>query len=59
MQAIKELLDRVDGKPGASTTADEAPRKVTFAWKNYDYPWTADPDANFPSTGDGNASPAS
>jgi hypothetical protein len=25
MQAIKELLDRVDGKSGASTTAEETP----------------------------------
>jgi Recombination endonuclease VII len=60
MQAIKELLDRVDGKPGASTTADEGPRKVTFEWKNYQYPWTTSPDdSSSPSTPDGSASPAS
>jgi hypothetical protein len=60
MQAIKELLDRVDGKPGASTTVDEAPRKVTFEWKNYRYPWTTNPDdSSSPSTPDGSASPSS
>jgi len=60
MHAIKELLDRVDGKPGGSTTVDEAPRKVTFEWKNYRYPWTTNPDdSSSPSTPDGSASPSS
>jgi hypothetical protein len=60
MQAIKEILDRVDGRPGAAATAEEGPRKVTFAWKNYQYPWTTSPDDNSsPSTSDGSASPAS
>jgi hypothetical protein len=60
MQAIKEILDRVDGRPGVAATAEEGPRKVTFAWKDYQYPWTTSPDDNSsPSTSDGSASPAS
>jgi Recombination endonuclease VII len=60
MQAIKEILDRVDGRPGAAATPEDGPRKVTFAWKDYQYPWTTSPNDNSsPSTSDGSASPAS
>jgi hypothetical protein len=60
MSAIKEIFDRMDGKSAPGTTPDEGPRKVTFAWKNYNYPWTTSPDDDSsPSTSDGSASPAS
>jgi hypothetical protein len=34
MTAIKEILDRIDGKsPAAAAEIDAAPGNVTFAWK--------------------------
>jgi hypothetical protein len=45
MAAIKEIIDRMDGKSVPGTAPDPGPRKVTFEWKNYEYPWTDKPDA--------------
>jgi Family of unknown function (DUF5681) len=32
--AIKEIFDRMDGKPAAGSAADEPPGKVVFEWKD-------------------------
>jgi hypothetical protein len=60
MSAIKEIFDRMDGKSVPGIAPAEEPRKVIFSWKNYQYPWTTNPDdSSSPSTPDGSASPAS
>jgi hypothetical protein len=32
--ALKELQDRIDGKPPPATAADKRPAKITFQWKD-------------------------
>jgi len=61
LSAIKEIFDRMDGKSVPGTAPDQGPaRKVIFSWKDYQYPWTTNPDdSSSPSTPDGSASPAS
>ena len=34
MSAIKEILDRMDGKTAAGATEDEGPRRVIVRWKD-------------------------
>ena len=34
MSAIKEVLDRTDGKTAAGATEDEGPRRVIVRWKD-------------------------
>ena len=45
MAAIKEIIDRMDGKSVPGTAPDLGPRKVIFAWKDYEYPFGTNPDA--------------
>jgi hypothetical protein len=44
MAAIKEIFDRMDGKSVPGTAPEPGPRKVTFAWKDYEYPFGRKPD---------------
>ena len=52
MAAIKEIFDRMDGKPVPGTAPDTGPHKLIFAWKDYQYPWTAELDAAVEGRGD-------
>ena len=61
IQAIKEVLDRIDGKsvPGAGD-AEQGPQQVNIRWKNPASSSTASPAGNSPpSTSGASASPAS
>lgn len=60
MQAIKEILDRIDGRSAQSTTVDEGPQKVTIRWKDQRSSSTISPaSSSSASTTGSSASPAS
>ena len=46
MAAIKEIFDRMDGKSVPGTAPEPGPRKVIFAWKDYEYPFGLKPDSS-------------
>jgi hypothetical protein len=55
MAAIKEIFDRMDGKPVPAAAPDKGPRKLIFAWRDYQYPWTAELDPAVEARGDDGA----
>ena len=58
--AIKEILDRIDGKSLQGTTTDEGPATATIEWlDNASSSDTGPAGSSSPSTPGGNASPAS
>ena len=38
LAAIKEIFDRVEGRPGPAAAEPEAPRKLVFGWRNEGFP---------------------
>jgi hypothetical protein len=38
LAAVKEIFDRVEGRPGQAAAEPEAPRKLVFGWRNEGFP---------------------